>query len=330
MIKLSVVVPAYNCDKYISKCIESIFDTKYNEEFEVIIVNDGSIDNTLNICKDYCLKYDNFILLNNTKNKGVSYSRNKAIKQAKGKYILFVDGDDYLDKDWYKSIRENLKLNKDVMYMNELISKDISLKDLILNIICINKPYFPGPMNKLFNRKFIINNNIKFNEKMINGEDVIFNLECLEKCSSFKIINVFIYNYRIYCGSSTKSFNPKIIDNYNEFNNQINYFVNRIDISEELKNKIINNNIYMNTYAIFHRLSFDKYFKNRKLYRFVFYDPYRVVLSRVDNTNVYSFKLKVFFFLIRYRLFFVIWLLLRVVNYIKYFNGKERIVKDNF
>ena len=86
----------------------------------------------------------------------------------------------------------------------------------------------------------------------------------------------------------------------------------------------------MNTYAIFHRLSFDKYFKNRKLYRFVFYDPYRVVLSRVDNTNVYSFKLKVFFFLIRYRLFFVIWLLLRVVNYIKYFNGKERIVKDNF
>ncbi|MBQ8535755.1 MAG: glycosyltransferase family 2 protein [Bacilli bacterium] len=330
MIKLSIVIPVYNCEKYLSQCLDSIYNTDYSDEFEVILIDDGSTDNTKMICNDYSSKYDNLVFIKNSKNKGVSYSRNKAIKTAKGKYILFVDGDDFLDKDWYKTIRENLKLNKDVMYINNLISKDVSLNDLILHIICINKPYFPGPMNKLFNRRFILNNNIKFNEKMVNAEDVIFNLECIEKGSSFKIINESIYNYRIYIGSSTKSFNPKIIETYNEFYNKMNYFVNKMDFSEELKTKIINNIIYSNTFILFHRLSFDKYFKNRELYRFVFYDPYRVVLSRVDNTNVYSFKLNVFFFLIRCRLFLVIWLLLRLVNFIKYFNGKERIVKNNF
>ena len=330
MIKLSIIIPVYKGEKYISECVDSIFNTKYIEEFEVIIVNDGSYDNTLNICKKYSLNYDNLIVLDNGKNKGVSYSRNKGIKQAKGKYVFFVDCDDYLDKDWFVAIRDELKLNKDIMYLDTIINENIKLKDLLLNILCINRPYIPGPVNKLFNRKFILNNKIKFNEKMINGEDMIFNLESIDKCSSFKIISASFYNYRIYSGSSTKSFNPKIIENYNEFNNKVNYFINKMDFSEEEKIKIINNNIYMNTYAIFHRLSFDKYFKNRKLYRFVFCDPYRVVLSRVDNTNVYSFKLKVFFFLIRCRLFFIIWLLLRTVNYIKYFNGKERIVKNNF
>lgn len=330
MIKLSVVIPVYNCEKYLSQCLDSVYNTDYSDEFEVVLIDDGSTDNTKMICNDYSSKYDNLVFIKNSKNRGVSYSRNKAIKTAKGKYILFVDGDVFLDKDWYLLIREKLKLNKDIMYLDTNINEGIKFNDLLLNVLCINRPYIPGPVNKLFNRKFIINNNIKFNEKMINGEDVVFNLDVLEKCSTFNIVNISFYNYRIYGGSSTKSFNNKVLESYSELYKKICYFVNKMEFSEELKTKIINNCIYTNVYCIFHRLSFEKYFKNRELYRFVFYDPYRVVLSRVDNTNVYCFKLNVFFFLIRCRLFFVIWLLLRLVNFIKYFNGKERIVKNNF
>ena len=90
-----------------------------------------------------------------------------------------------------------------------------------------------------------------------------------------------------------------------------------------------NNNIYMSTYALFHRLSFISYFKNKKLYRFVYYDPYKIVLSRKDNTNDYVFKLKIFFFLVRCRAFFLIWLILRIVNFINFFCGREKIVKNN-
>lgn len=325
MVKLSVIVPVYNVEKYISECLDSILNTKYIEEIEVIVINDGSIDNTKNICKEYSLKYENVKFFNNKVNKGVSYSRNKGMEKANGKYLMFVDGDDYLDKDWYLIIRDKFKLKKDIILFNKTLDVKSKKLDIIYNIFCINLPYIPEISSKIYSRKFFIDNNIKFNPLIMSGEDMLLNADCLLKCSSFGICNESFYNYRLHLGACTKSFNPNFFDSNLEYYSCLLRLLNNSLFSDDVKTRIVNNFIYTSVYHHFHRLSFISYFKNKELYRFVFYDPYKVVLTKVDNTNDYYLKLNVFFFLVRCRLFFVIWLILRVVNFFKYFGNREII-----
>ena len=91
--KISVIIPIYNAEKYIRIAIQSILKQNFLD-FEIICIDDGSIDNSLNICKEEA-RYDDRIIVLEQKNQGVSSARNKAIKTAKGKYIIFLDSDDY-------------------------------------------------------------------------------------------------------------------------------------------------------------------------------------------------------------------------------------------
>ena len=100
-ILISIVVPTYNNEKFLDKCVESILSQTYHE-FELLIINDGSTDNTINVLQPY-LKKDKRIKLHNTKNKGVSSARNLGISKAKGEYICFIDSDDWVEKDYLVS-----------------------------------------------------------------------------------------------------------------------------------------------------------------------------------------------------------------------------------
>ncbi len=108
MPKFSIIVPVYNLEKYVKRCLDSIFKQSL-KDYEVIVVNDGSSDKSLDIIK----KYD--VVLIDQKNKGLSESRNVAIKKAKGEYLLFVDGDDYIEKDLLKKIDEVLDDQPDIV-----------------------------------------------------------------------------------------------------------------------------------------------------------------------------------------------------------------------
>ena len=99
--KISIIIPVYNCEEYIKKCIDSIIEQTY-KDFEVIIINDGSTDNTNYILNEY-KNYSNIIIINQN-NHGVSYSRNVGLEKAKGNYICFIDGDDYIDKDYLSTL----------------------------------------------------------------------------------------------------------------------------------------------------------------------------------------------------------------------------------
>ena len=94
---ISIIMPVYNAEKYLNRSIESIMNQTYNN-IEIILVNDGSTDNSLEICTSYQEK-DNRIKLINQANKGVSFARNKGIDEATGDYIMFIDSDDYVEKN---------------------------------------------------------------------------------------------------------------------------------------------------------------------------------------------------------------------------------------
>ena len=108
MPKFSIIIPVYNVEQYIKRCLDSVFNQSY-KDFEVIVVNDGTKDNSMDIVKDYDVKAIN------QKNQGLSVARNTGVKKAKGEYIIFLDSDDYIEKDLLKNINESLDNNPDLV-----------------------------------------------------------------------------------------------------------------------------------------------------------------------------------------------------------------------
>ena len=111
--KISIIVPVYNVEKYLKRCINSILNQTF-KNFELILVNDGSTDNSLNICKNYKEKDGRIQLISQT-NKGLSAARNTGLKYAKGKYVCFVDSDDFIEKEYLSLLLSNIeKYNSDI------------------------------------------------------------------------------------------------------------------------------------------------------------------------------------------------------------------------
>lgn len=146
---ISIIVPAYNAQSHIGKCIESIIDQTY-KNLEIIIINDGSVDSTLSICKKY-EKQDGRIVLINQENRGVSYCRNEGVKRATGEFVVFVDSDDYID---YKMIETLYKVqcekNADIVQCGYYVLDD---KEIFKKVV---HSYIEGEKEQLM--CFYINN----------------------------------------------------------------------------------------------------------------------------------------------------------------------------
>ena len=195
---LSIIVTVYNNEKYIEKCLESIGEFDKNEE-EVIIIDDGSEDNTEKIIEKLN-KYHKYLYIKQN-NSGVSRARNIGIEKARGKYIWFIDGDDFLEKDSLKKILQELELNSHI----EILYFGINYYDKNYNFLGQdlpnNKNYyengvlFNGPCNKIYNKIFFYEYNIRFCEKIYMGEDMNFNFKIFSKVEKIKVIREGLYNY---------------------------------------------------------------------------------------------------------------------------------------
>ena len=103
--KISIIIPVYNSEKFVSRCLDHLLNQTY-QNFEIICINDGSKDNSLSILKEYSKK-DNRIIVLNQENKGIARTRNIGIKKASGDYIMFVDNDDYMESDYLETYAKN-------------------------------------------------------------------------------------------------------------------------------------------------------------------------------------------------------------------------------
>ena len=205
----SIIIPVYNADKYIEKCIESIISQDRNK-FEIIVVDDGSTDNTGIICDKYSNKYSN-IKVFHTENKGVSRERNLGLSEAIGDYILFVDADDWVTSDYIDVISKEIE-GVDLLFFsnNRVIDEKIikqsygdayaenraETEELILNIKKQKYEYFGFTWNKCFSRNIISKNNILFvNDLSVREDEVFTNIYC-SYVNSIKFIKKILYNYR--------------------------------------------------------------------------------------------------------------------------------------
>lgn len=214
---VSIIIPVYNCEKYIDACIHSLQNQTYTN-YEMIFVNDGSRDGSLEKLENAAYN-DARIKIINQENRGVSSARNVGIDVAKGEYILFVDADDTVSTDYITNLITPLK-DDDVdividipvfVFENRKLFSSVKTEQIGADLIKNYGELFQGeynmalqsPCGKVY-KKYILNQyNLKFNENIEYGEDVLFNLEYYSYINKYKLINKFSYFYYQRIGFGT-------------------------------------------------------------------------------------------------------------------------------
>ena len=221
---ISLIIPVYNTEKYLAGCIESLLQQTF-KDFEMILVDDGSKDGSGQICDEYAQK-DNRIRVIHKQNGGVSKARNTGIDAAKGRYVLFCDADDYAEPQWceilYKHIQEHPKswcfcgchcvdANGEYTEKNCVLHKEPVFETLSMNNYkeVYETNYSSLLWNRIFDLSVIRANNIRFDERMSVSEDVLFNLHYGAFCEEFAVVNMPLYNHRVYLNDEVEHLDGK-------------------------------------------------------------------------------------------------------------------------
>lgn len=240
--KLSVIIPVFNTGKYLEKAVNSIINQNIN--LEVIIINDGSTDDSQKYINLLAQKHPNITSIK-TKNFGVSHARNIGLKLAKGDYVTFIDADDYLDEMSYEILFKNGKydiylFSYDIVAENNiqhcifdfiedesiLDPEDISLKVLprMLAIKNSKEKMIMGSVCRLIIKKDILED-IWFDENLFYAEDLVFCFRVLLKAKNCYITNKCFYKYIRYSNTSTEKFKKDLFSNFLNVYNQINNLI---------------------------------------------------------------------------------------------------------
>lgn len=210
---ITIVMPVYNTENYLEKCLKSVVEQTY-KNLEIIIVDDGSTDNCYEIAKRFADVDSRILLLKNKKNKGLSYTRNRATEVMKGEYVCFIDSDDFVDNRYVEVLYKGIKLNKGLFSFcsrkpvdREIKYINIDAKTLLVEWLDSNKYSIESACAKLINRELV--SDIKFKEKIIN-EDTYWLGDIFKKMlqrANAKITYCNYYGYHVFerSGSLTRS-----------------------------------------------------------------------------------------------------------------------------
>jgi glycosyltransferase involved in cell wall biosynthesis len=263
-IKISFVIPVYNSEQYLNKCVDSILEAK-QENTEVILVDDGSTDKSSTICDTYADNNKSVITIHK-KNGGVSSSRNAGLEKASGEYIFFIDNDDWLDSSKIKGlidiidkINPDIIINKSFIYTEngELIKNDFIQKEKIngktaeevINYFRTEKIKIGAPWQYLFKKEIATKNNVSFNPDQNGVDDSYFSAALFVNCRSFYLNDEIIYYWRQRINSQgrTHGKHEYILKMISSIKSMENYLGK---VKEEYKKAFIYFNIYKNTYSL--------------------------------------------------------------------------------
>lgn len=241
---ISYIVPCYNIQDYLPRCLDSlsIQNIEEDEKIEFVLVNDGSSDNSLEVLMNFAAEDKRAVVINQ-KNKGVSAARNAGIKAAKGKYVFFLDGDDYL-MDNASQIIYDVASGSNIIILNAYIVKDGEwnvkkdwnscgkMKDGIYDIEKFITSTQVLPISfKAYSREFLINNNILYDEDLRVGEVYTFFLHALLYTQSVLISNERVMNYVKRENSIMRDYNIKRDESILETISRINLYAQQSGIN---------------------------------------------------------------------------------------------------
>ncbi len=241
---ISIIIPTYNIENYISRGLESCINQTY-KNIEIIVVDDGSIDNTCKVVEEY-IKKDKRISLYKKENSGVSATRNLGINKTKGDYCIFLDSDDWLKDNAVETLVDNFDDNDLVMcsysnYINGELKEAKHYDALILgknySLICSSKKeyHLDSAWCKLFNLNIIKNNNIYFDESITNIEDGLFVFNYIHYIRKAKYIDKSLWTINKRDGSVTSgAFNKKRLTCIDAIYKMLNDYNNSYEVNQNL------------------------------------------------------------------------------------------------
>lgn len=264
--KLSVIVPVYNAEPYIEKCVNSVFAQSF-KNIELLLIDDGSTDNSGKIC-DVCAKKDKRVRVFHIENGGPAKARNLGIEEATGEIISFVDADDYICDSMAEKMLNSIGTSDFVMCSYFLCHKDrrqVCSHNLGNSVFAgkeqIEKIFVPGfyygkinglgsCCNKYYVKSFLDDNNIRFKEQLIRAEDFWFNFDCISAAKSITVIEDALYCYMQVNSNSTMH---QLRDNqYEDWKYTREELIKRsggfsinIDYNEFYKNFLFNVSVYI-------------------------------------------------------------------------------------
>lgn len=306
--KVSVIVPVYNTEKYLKNCIDSLLKQNF-EDYEIIVINDLSHGNAEEIIKSYNDK--KIVYIKNKTNKGIGYNRNLGVKEAKGEYVCFIDSDDYVKEDFISKMYNYSKENNLDLCVCDYVNVDEkgnTLEEFNLSnfgitnyeennkILCeINL----GPCNKLFKKDMLIKNKIKFSEKL-KYEDLSFVALSIKNSAKIGKINEQLNYFTVHKNSETTTRDKRVFDIFkqldivrNEYKSGkyldeltvsvlLNYTIQqRYQIDKDTQSKFIDDAFkYLNDNNIDYKHS--EYIKNRTLFK-------RTIEKSKNLTKIYCY-----------------------------------------
>lgn len=224
MVELSIIIPVYKTEKYIRECVDSVL-REAPENSEIILVDDGSPDNSPKICDEYALKNKRVKVIHK-ENGGLSDARNVGISVAEGKKIFFIDSDDFVPNGYFSKM---LAYDSDLIIGNYSaffedgtpnitgyvhLEKYNEVSDYLKDFHYYFATLFNFAWGKIYRKDIIIDNELRFSKNVSMVEDVLFNIEYYKHCKTIQIVSDAMLCYRQLQGSLSRVYSPKVFDWY--------------------------------------------------------------------------------------------------------------------
>lgn len=351
MCLVSIIVPVYNIENYLEKCLESLV-TQTLEEIEIILVNDGSTDGSESICKRYVAK-DTRVHLINQANAGVSAARNTGLACAKGQYILFIDGDDYVSEHMIEELYQACKrggapmsmceyfevhgkqvvvqplhIEKEVLEQEEIIS-EILAPMIGSESIGRQGEIFRGYVWRiLYNRSFIERHQLRFeSEREILFEDIWFNIKAYYFAEKVALVKKPLYYYVYRAGSLTKGYRKHYFEAAMVLNQRMMTFARENELDQVLSSALTTRQeifLWESIYIATHPMNPSNFHqKLAEIHKICGHDVMRQIIQNLPRDEVEkSYKLKCY--LIQKGQFWLLCYLMTVWHWLKQVKGKVR------
>lgn len=328
--KISIVVPIYNVEKYLGQCIESLIAQNYLD-LEIILVNDGSTDGCLKICKEYEKKDDRIVVVNQP-NRGANSARNAGMKKATGDWICFIDGDDWVDGNLCNEVSTFFNNNIDILFYNtrEHLNNNVreykrgndsfmlreqdfmEMQYATLNRLGKYKYNYEvidsvNVIDKVYRLEFLRENGLFFDETLPKLQDLLFNLNVYNYAKNGIYIGKTLYNYRIHEESVSKRFQKDLIKKYDAINLALERFV--LEKSDEQLLKAYAERISTNIRTCVVRCICNpknpaSFIERRELFRNILEkEPYKREIKKCDLKQ-FPLQERIISWMIRNKLFF--------------------------
>lgn len=342
---ISIIVPVYNTENYLEKCLYSLVNQTY-KNIEIIIIDDGSPDNSMNIIQKFVLA-DNRVKVISQKNQGLSGARNTGMNNTNGDYIMFIDSDDWIEIDTCeKAINASEKYNADVVFWSyikefsnsqkdnylfdktEIIWSEKNINQLSRRMVGLVGDELANPQSidnlvtawgKLYKKSVI--GDVRFTDtKIIGTEDALFNIEVFLGINSAVYIPDLLSHYRKDNESSlTHNYKKKIVSRWREMYSRIKFLLDRNDMSREyydaLKNRICFGLIGLGiNLAEDKKMSFKE--KKKEIYNILSMKHYQIALKDLDFSYL-PIQWKVFFKLAKNNNALLLLWLLEIMDYLR-------------